>query len=193
MLQCRDWRRNSRRSGDRRPSGESTPTPDASVRRRRAVSRTPRPRRVGSASSFSCVEEVCLPQSLNGAEEWRGLRSPRAQAAGPGHRDERLRPERCPDPAVPGRRSAARISPRAESSWTICVYLRFLRAWVGAIRDVFVSSCLRCARLCALCVSVVLPVVTAARRLPLRRCLPRLPVADRRGGTSGRAPGSSGH
>ena len=56
-------------------------------------------------------------------EEWRGLRSQRAQAAGPGHRDDRSRSERWHDPAVPGRRStSAGTSPRARvSGAVICV------------------------------------------------------------------------
>jgi len=56
MLQCRDWRRDSRRSSDRRQPVGSTAFPDASVRRRRAAHRTTRPGRVGSALPLFFLE-----------------------------------------------------------------------------------------------------------------------------------------
>jgi len=93
-----------------------------------------------------------------GDEEWRGLRSSRAQAAGTGHCDERVRSERWPLPAVPGCRSTtAGTSARDRvSQQTICVYLCDL--WVRWAMA-FVSSCLRVCddsvRSLCLCVSVV--------------------------------------
>jgi len=48
---------------------------------------------------------------LNRDEKWRGLRSPRAQATGPKHRNERSHSSRCSGPAVPGRHETAGTSP----------------------------------------------------------------------------------
>ncbi len=142
-------RRKRRRSDDRRLPGESTSTPDASVRRRRAVSRTPRLRRVGSASPLSCFEGGHISSNRK-KEQWRGLRSSRTQAAGSGIRDESSLLERLPGPAVPGRRpTAAGTSPRVESPWTICVYLRDLRLTA-------MSSCL-CVFVFAMCAMALCP------------------------------------
>jgi len=148
-----DWRRNSRRSDDRRPPVESSSAPNASVRRNRAFHRPTRPGHVGSASPLFFYLKDGVVHPPTGAEEWRGLRSSRARAAGSRHRDGRLRPKRLSGPAVPGRRSTAGTSPRARVSHeTICVYLRDL--W---------ANCDGWVALCALCVSVVVRVVLGLR------------------------------
>ena len=87
-------------------------------------------------------------------EKWRGLRSSRAQVAGPGIRFESSFSERIPDPAVPGRYRTAGTSPYgAIQLELICVYLRDLRfllesgsgsIWVicGLMAGFVISSCL---------------------------------------------------
>ena len=80
---------------------------------------------------------------LNREEEWRGLRSSRARAAGSGHRDERSRLERRPGPAVAGRRSTAGTSPCARVSRTpICVICEHIGFAMPSCLCVFVVAML---------------------------------------------------
>jgi len=103
------------------------------------------PGRVGSACPFSFFERRGAVHPATNDEEWRGLRSSRAQAAGWGLRDDRLRSEWCPRHAVPDRRpTTAGTSPCARvSGMAICVYLRdlrFLRCVGGLCAFAFLAS-----------------------------------------------------
>ena len=130
-------------SGRKRPSSPCFPPADAHGARRFRL-------------LFLMIRRDSALPSFTEDDEWRWLRSPRAQAAGPWHRAGRLRPKRLSGPAVPGRRSTtAGTSPRTRVSTTvICVYLRDLRfspmgEWAALLcLRVFVPSCLRCLPLC---------------------------------------------
>jgi hypothetical protein len=157
-----DWRRNSRRSDDRRPPVGSTSTPDASVRRYRTSHRPTRPGRVGSASPLLFFEgEVPFIRR-------QGLRSGEGCALrerGPLGRD--IATDACVRSDCPAQRSPAvvrRPGPRhvlespTRPSASICVICGFLR-WVsrsvlsgssvGRLRWVGGSVCSLCLRGCS--------------------------------------------
>ncbi len=56
-----------------------------------------------SRLGYSCSNAGLRVLSISSESEWRGLRSPRAQVAGPNSRNERSRSERLFGPAVTGR------------------------------------------------------------------------------------------
>ena len=96
----------------------------------------PSARRFCLSSSLSMGGGACLTQLLNEEENRQGLRSSRAQAAGPGHRSGRLHPQRWPGPAVPAvfGRPEPRRTENASLAPSASLRLRasaFLGGWVA--------------------------------------------------------------